>query len=493
MSGESVYTAVGILQAFKCRKRDVFAPPLEADIENMQTLLREIKKYDDQGVSVTDKVKLLNSDDHKPKIKARIEKLLDELNMTMSAISDPGYERVMCFHPKEQGGAHVGFFWCFDKVGDPETDKKMIISDLHRGVDGASGIALREFETLLEVGLAKAYLFNTVHVKASAKNDPPTKNSVTQPRRLMSDGAHSHDTLAHPWLETMLKELYPQTALHVAHGLAAVNRRTGEKREMELWVINGMRRPFTLKKKSWGALLTLALAQQEFDYGSISICGLFPNKYIKDGRGRKKWLVSRENGSGNIFRYIKGPSSDVQLHVVNAADGKFLFDAPFERAVHMEHGVPYRDNDLEDPENVAKQQHLLAAFQQAAIWYAQWDDRVHAEIRQDKKSPPRPSIGEPSPENAREYPAWFAKQKLLLENQPELAATMPAMLFSRAALDSADQQEDDVRSEVSDGELSSGDEALDEDDADIAKIVSGNKRLAEATSGAKKPRINAAG
>lgn len=493
MSGQ-VCSVVEVLQAFRCKARDIFKPPSVADIENMQLLLAEIKKYDDQGISEVDKVQLLNGGDHKPAIKSRIEALLEQLNMTMSSISDPGFERVICFHPKVQGGAQIGFFWCFDKVGEQDTAKKIIISDLHRGIDRASGIALREFTALLAVGQAKAYLLNTVHVKASANNQPPNKHSTTQPRRLMSDGSHSLDTLAHTWLEEMLNKLYPQVALHVAHGLAEVNRITGKDRLMELWVINGLRRPFNLKKKSWGALLTLALAQQEFVYGTIAVCGVFPNKYIVDEQGRKRWLVSQDITQGNYddstaFCYVTGPNTDVQLHVVNAKDGEFVYDAAVERAVHMEHGVPYRDNDLEGPENFAKQTHLLAAFRQASIWWDQWDDRVHAEIRPNKQSLARPSLGEPSPDNAREYPAWFERQRLLLQNQSEFATTMPTILFSGASIES--DAEDEMLQDGSDYDEDSTEDVVDEDEISFARIANGNKKLT--ADARKKPRLVGAG
>lgn len=461
MSGESVYTAAEILQIFKCRKIDEFLPPSEADIENMQKLLRTIKKYDDRGISVTDKVGLLGADDHKPKIKARIEKLLAKLDMTMSKISDPGYERVMCFHPKEQGGSHIGFFWCFDEVGGNESDSKLVIVDPHRGVDGASGAALREFEALLQVNMVKAYAFNTVHVKASAKNDPPFKHSTTQPKRLMSDGAHSKDTLLNPWAHEVLNNLYPQAGLHVVHGLAAVDRETGEKRLTELWGIPAWGRPSTTKKKSLSALFALALVTtlpEDFAYGSVSVGCVFPNKYIIDNEGHKRFLVSRDIRQSNydgstVFTYLRGPSTDTVMHVVNAADGAFLYDAPVERGMHGEHGVPYRDNTEESPENLAKQAHLYATWQVLGKMWNLWDDRVHAEVRFDKKSRARPMIGEPSPDDARLYFDWFMRQRALLENQEQLRTSMPTMLFSVAHRYSDGEEEDLVVDQVSDSEV----------------------------------------
>lgn len=461
MSGDSVYTAAEILQEFHCRKRDIFAPPSEADIKNMQKLLRTIKQYNEQGISsVTDRVLLLTTDDHKPKIKSRLEKLLKKLNMTMSAISDPGYERVVCFHPKEQGGSHIGFFWVFDKVDEDSSPDKFVIVDPHRGTDGASGAALREFEALLEVNMVRSYAFNTVHKSASEKNDPPFKYSRTQPKRLMSDGAHSKDTLLNIWAHEVLNNLYPRAGLHVVHGLAAIDRSTGEKRLTELWGIPAWGRPSTTKKKSLSALFALALVTtlpDDFAYGSVSVSCRFPNKYIIDHGGRKRWLVAKDIRQGNydgstVFTYMGGPSTDTVMHVVNAADGKFLYDAPVERGMHGEHGVPYRDNEQDNPEHIAKQEHLRAAWQVLGKMWRLWDDRVHAEIKFEKKSPPRPLIGQASPDDASLYLDWFMRQRGLLENQPELMSTAPNMLFSAAHQMSESEDEEQEFDEVSDSE-----------------------------------------
>lgn len=413
--GKMADQAMEFLNVYKS-KRSTFTVPSEADKTGISNLLKLIKQYDEVGLSTLDRVKLLKPDPdaiYKAKIISEIEAQLEALDMSMTSFSQPEYQNVVCFHPKQPRTGQIGFFWRFGKVGikdnatpDPLDVGPFVISDLHRGIDGASGIALKEFNTLK----AKVYLFNTIHPHSS---DLPSKS---QPNRKITDGAHSRDTLANPFLRTLLLELYPDFAINVVHGLAAINRKTGEVRFMELWVINGVRRAFDLSNKNWGALLTIALAQQDFAFGTISVSGRFTGKYIVDNQDIKRNLVSGDKYDGvSVFDFLRGPNTDEQVHVVNINENRKFQDSG--RAIHMEHGVPYRDNTLENDANLKKQKHLLDAFTQAGRWFQLWDNRVHkfAEM----------------PDNVREFPEWFDNQLLKLKAQNEATSTIEtSMIFS---------------------------------------------------------------
>lgn len=386
-------------------KKIIYEVPSEHDKDAIKSLVRLIKRYDEEGLSSIDKVNLLGvgQDFSVPNIKIimEIREKLAALNMDVTSFGEDKYSNVVCFHPKTVGSAQIGFFWRFGKVKITENDGAevgpFVISDLHRGTDGASGAALREFNALQ----AKVYLFNTMHPHSS---DLPAR---FQPHRRISDGAHSPDTLANPFLETVLNELYPSFALNVVHGLADVDRTTGEKRFMELWVINGVRRPFNLNYKNWGALLTLALAQDDFSFGTISVSGIFPECYIIDNLGVKRNLVAKQGYDGeSVFAFIRGPNTDRQVHVVNVNDNNRFYDSG--RAVHIEHGTMYRDNEP-SLENAEKQAHLVRAHERAARWFELWDDKVHSFTDM--------------PKNVRDFEQWFNDKLVALnvENMPTLS------------------------------------------------------------------------
>ncbi len=419
--------ATEILKQNKSKKIK-YEIPSEHDKEAIKNLVRLIKRYDEEGLSSIDKVYLLgigrDSAVNNVKIIMEIREKLDALNMDVTSFSGDKYLNVACFHPKTVGSAQIGFFWRFGKVKTAENDDAevgpFVISDLHRGTDDASGAALREFNALQ----AKVYLFNTMHPHSS---DLPAR---FQPNRSISDGAHSPDTLANPFLETVLNELYPSFALNVVHGLSEFNIRTGEKRFMEMWVINGVRRSFNLNYKNWGALLTLALAQDDFSFGTISVSGKFPEYYIIDNLGVKRNLVAEQGYDGeSVFAYISGPNTDTQIHVVNVNDNDKFYDSG--RAVHIEHGLMYRDNEP-SLENADKQAHLIRAHERAGRWFALWDDRVHTFTDM--------------PKNVRDFDQWFY-DKLLTLNVENIPTLSKPVIFSNKFSEFSSGDDDESESE----------------------------------------------
>lgn len=392
--------ASSLLKTYKSRKIE-YVIPSEQEISNLIKLLRLLKKYDEEGLSAIDKTNLLSSnmkpDIYKLAVIADINILLDALSMSTTKLTDEHYEDVLCFHPKVPGTGQIGFFWRFGKDAGP-----FVISEAHRGTDGTTGASLRAAISLK----AKIHLFNTMHPHSS--NEP----ARFQKRRRISDGAHSPDTLAEPFLQTALNELFPSYAINVMHGLAEEDK-NGNRRFMEIWIINGVRRPFNLNRRNWGALLTIALAQKDFDFGTISVSGSFPDYYIVDNNGKKRNLVSEpQYDQESVFSYVKGPSSDRQIHTVSVNSNNRLWDSG--RAVHIEHGTMYRENNPSE-ENQVKQAHLLGAMALARKWYTLWDDRVHT--------------FQNMPKDVREFPMWFQEQLFRLESI-NLSSAPRTLLFN---------------------------------------------------------------
>lgn len=330
--------------------------------------------------------------------------------------TDPSIEitdkdNILFFHAddKHNGEGQLCFFWRLGAQvipGDSSTYsnpvKPFIVSSLHEGGDGAGFIGLAEFSRLK----AKILVLNGLHAHASKQPSP------FQSQRNISDGAHSPATLTTPFLIQALRKNFPKSALIVVHGLGFYDKNK-KPREMRLWFINSTGARFDLSKKSWPVLLSIAFAQQDFNFGEVSISGEFNDYFITDNNGTKR-AITPKNGNyddKSVYDIISGPTTDLQMHIVNNPVALRPAGSDSGRGVHIEHGYKYQ---FDGPMLTTQQAHLLDAFDLASNWYIKWDPRVHN--------------FKDMPKDFRKFAEWFDSRLALLQNP----ANNKTMLFSKA-------------------------------------------------------------
>lgn len=330
-------------------------------------------------------------------------------------------DNILFFHANDErkGQGQLCFFWRFGSEIIPgnsatyrNTVRPFVVSSLHEGGDGAGFSGLAEFSRLK----AKILVLNGLHAHASNLPSP------FQPTRNISDGAHSPGTLTTPFLVQALRISFPQFALVVVHGLGYYDT-NGNPRQMRLWFINSTAGTFDLKKKSWAALLTIAFAQKDFTFGEVSVDGKFNDYFIIDNKGKKRTITPKDLSYDNesLFNIIGGPTSDVQMHIVNNPVSLTASGNDSGRGVHIEHGYKYQ---FDGPELTKQQQHLLNAFDLASQWFIKWDPSVHNFNNM--------------PTNFRAFPRWFDERLKLSHNE----ATPTVLSFTKKETVEEEEEEE---------------------------------------------------
>ncbi len=305
--------AYTLLKAYS-GKRGVYIKPDAATEQTVKDLVQALVDYEKNPSKITiNKVIALldNLDMTAHKVTSFNETRLSYATDKDLEISDK--DDILFFHAKDKdkikGIGQLSFFWRFGDVvipGQANTYKNpvkpIILSSLHEGTDGAGFMALSEFSKLK----AKVLVINGLH-KSSSKLPSPF-----QIERTITDAPHSPNVLPIPFLEQALRVNFPDFALVVVHGLGR-NNPDGTVRQMKLWFINSAPGQFDLTQKSWPALLAIAFAQRDFNFGEVSIKCKFPNSFIVDDKGKKRNITSntaKYDGS-SLFAYIGAAIAEI--------------------------------------------------------------------------------------------------------------------------------------------------------------------------------------
>lgn len=372
-------STLGIVHAHTGKKVK-FHSPTKQENNNVVNLVRALDAYEKNPNDTT--LKTLTG-------------LLNVMQFKAYRITED--ENVLFFYPTQPQNYGISFMWRFGALkvpGKPNTYDNPVypnaVTSPHEGTDGATIPAIKEFM----LG-GKFALFNAAH----AHSAPPP--SPLQHSRNLSDPSHSI-TLFVPFLKTALQELYPFMVESVIHGLG--------NEGFKLWFTNEYGNQFLLNKKSWPALLAVAMAQQDFSY-DILVGSQLPGSIV-DNKGVTRPLTTPKNLNNPVFRFLPHPpQTDVPCHLGNHASSPGSRGQRIDFACHMEHGGKNKQNS-------AMLNSAIKARAQAMDWNYRWDDRVHS-LSEDKLPPE-------VLKNMRLFPQWFEDQlKLIPQDKPASVSSVP--------------------------------------------------------------------